>query len=197
MAMADAPRPGPARPDVAPDPGAEAEAGAPALSWVEQETLDALKRLARAQSQLQALEDQAVANPVRLDPADVARVDQVHAELVAARDKASGRFGRGAARDRADQLETSERLLLDHLGFADHDRYLAAVAAARGPAPDVVDPQVLAFARQELASARQAWLEVQAMPAPVAESPDESSDESSDGQAPDGADAPPPGPDVA
>jgi hypothetical protein len=179
MAMADAPRHDPA--------GSDSAAGAEptALSWAEQETLDALKRLARAQSQLQALEEQLPTGVVPLDPADGQRLVEIHAELVRARSKAAGRFGRAAARDRLDQLETSERLLLEHMGLSDYDDYVAASAPPRSTVA-AVDPQMLAFARQELISARQAWLEVQAMAVPDADPPEP-------------ADAAPPldGPDVA
>jgi len=174
VAMADAPRPVPDQP-VAVD--ADVDGGttdvAPALSWAEQETLDALKRLAGAQSQLQALEDRASATPPAIDPTAGSRLEQIHAEVVAARAKASGRFARGAARDRLEQLEMNERLVLDQVGVADYEAYRRLAAAAAAPGPDPVDPQVLAFARQELASAQQAWLEVAAMEVPEVEEPDE------------------------
>jgi len=163
MAMADAP--GPVGPHAVPDPDPGDQAAAPALSWAEQETLDALKRLARAQSNLEALESQAGPAAPRLDPDAVTRLERVHAELLEAREKASGRFARGAARERADQLETTERLVLSELGQPDYDSVRSALASSRAAEP-TVDPQVLAFARQELVSARQAWIEVQAMAVP-------------------------------
>ena len=202
VAMADAPRPVPDQP-VDGDANVEGSAadGAPALSWAEQETLDALKRLARAQSQLEALEEQAAVVTPTIDPADGLRLEQIHDEVVAARAKASGRFGRGAARERLEQLEMNERLVLDQLGLPDYEAYRRAVATAAAPGPDPVDPQVLAFARQELVSARQAWLEVQAMEVPDVEEPDEIEGlESFTGSAPAAADPPaasPDGPDVA
>jgi len=188
MAMADAPRHDPAGAE--PDPGPDAEVEPTKLSWAEQETLDALKRLARAQSHLQALEEQPP-TPVAFDPADKVRLEELHAELVRVRAKAGGRFGRAGARERLDHLETSERLLLDRLGVADYDAFLAASVAPRTSAA-TVDPEVLAFARQELDSARQAWLEVQAMAVPDAE-PDEPSLPASESPPASGVD----GPDVA
>jgi len=172
--MADAPRPVPDPPvggDTDSDGGAAD--GAPALSWAERETLDALKRLASAQSQLQALEERAAAVSPRIDPADGQRLEHVHGEVVAARAKASGRFGRAAARERLEQLEMNERLVLDQLGLPDYDAYRRALTGGSTPGPDPVDPQVLAFARQELASAQRAWLEIQAMEVPEVEEPDQ------------------------
>jgi len=169
MVMADAPRHDPAGSDAG--DGLVADAAPPAataLSWAERETLDALKRLARAQSQVQALEDQLAAINAPIDPVDGKRLVEIHGELVQARSKAVGRFGRASARERVDQLEVRERLLLEHLGLADYDAYLVVSAPVRFDQTQV-DPQVLAFARQELVSARQAWLDVQALPEPEAD----------------------------
>jgi hypothetical protein len=168
MAMADAS--GPVGPHVVPDPAPDsvdgpADDAAPALSWAEQETLDALRRLARAQSNLVALDAQAGPTGPRFDPEAVAHVEQVHAQLLDARTKASGRFTRAAARDRVEQLEMAERLALGDLGQPDYDTFRAVLASSLTTEP-TVDAQVLAFARQELASARQAWLDLQAMPEP-------------------------------
>ena len=179
MAMAEAPyerRPAPA---VGPDgvsgdaPGGTSEdpAGleserAPALSWAEQEVLTALKRLARAQSQLQALEAQVAPARRTFDPVDAGRLDALAVELVQARSKASGRFAKGAARDRVSELEMSERLLLERLGVSSYAEYRAVVDAP-APTTEPVDDAVLSFARQELASAQQAWLDVQAFDMPA------------------------------
>jgi len=54
--------------------------------------------------------------------------------------------------------------------------------------PDPVDAQALAFARQELAAARQAWLEVQAMEVPEADEADEADDPDPDDPDPDDPD---------
>ncbi|HEY5155690.1 MAG TPA: hypothetical protein VIJ47_13200 [Acidimicrobiales bacterium] len=143
-----------------PEPSAAAH-----LSWAEQEVLTALKRLARAQSNLQALEGQHGPAPRSFDPADADRLDALAADLRHARSKASGRFAKGAARERVEELEMNERLLLDRLGVASYDDYRAIVDAPP-PAIEAADPAVLAFARQELASAQEAWLSVQAMEVP-------------------------------
>jgi len=182
MAMAEAPYEPPRVPSVEADgvePGAAAVTGedatpAPALSWAEQEVLTALKRLARAQSQLQALERQGGARR-SLDADDGQRLEALEIELAHARAKASGRFAKGAARERVAELEVTERLLLDQLGvttFAEYRTISEAPASV-----DSVDPAVLAFARQELASAQQAWLEVQALEAPEASPEDLAADE--------------------
>jgi hypothetical protein len=137
----------------------------PALSWAEQEVLTALKRLARAQSQLQAPKGQRGPAARSLDPIDAERLESLAAELTQARSKASGRFAKGAARDRVRELELSERLLLERLGVSSLAEFRALVDAAP-PTVEPVDPAVLAFARQELASAQQGWLDVQALEMP-------------------------------
>ena len=184
--MAEAPYTRPRVPSVEADgaePGAAAvtredEAPAPVLSWAEQEVLNALKRLARAQSQLQALEGQGGPARRSFDAADGERLEALEIDLAQARAKASGRFAKGTARERVDELEVSERLLLDHLGvatFAEYQTMSEAPASA-----DTVDPAVLAFARQELASAQQAWLEVQALETPDAPPTDSPADEAAE-----------------
>ena len=141
--------------------------------------LTALKRLARAQSQLQALEAQVTPPRRTFDPVDAERLDALAVELAQARSKASGRFAKAAARDRVNELEMSERLLLERLGVSSYSEYRAVVDAP-APAAAPVDDAVLTFARQELASAQQAWLDVQAFdmptdpePAPDAEQADQ------------------------
>jgi hypothetical protein len=173
MVMAETPRPDPAAAadtsrDDEDEAGPEA-APVPALSWVEHETIDALKRLARAQADLAALARHPDATAVpSFDADEAARLEEIHADLALARDKATGRFGRHGARERVDELEMSERLVLDRMGLTSYDAYRAAT---RTPARVVepVDPQLLDFAREELAAATQAWLEVQAIADPVPE----------------------------
>lgn len=166
MVMADAPRHDPTGSDATDGAtAAEGSTAVPALSWAEQETVDALKRLARAQSQALALEEQVAAAGPPVEAADGARLAEIHAEVLAARSKVAGRFGRAAAQQRLDQLETTERLLLERIGLADYDAFVVRSTPTIS-SPAAVDPQALAFARQELASARLAWLDVQAMPEP-------------------------------
>jgi hypothetical protein len=146
-------------------------AAAPALSWAENEVLGALRRLARAQAQLAAAQAQvAAAGSASFDPADVERLEQVHAELAKAKGKASGRFAKGAARQRVRELESSERLVLDRLGVASFEEYRARANRSQGS--QVVDSEVIAFARRELESAQRAWREVQALEVVAPEPPD-------------------------
>lgn len=151
----------------------------PPLSWAEQEVLDALKRLARAQSQLQALEIQAGPEVRTFDPADVARLEAVAKDLAHARAKASGRFAKGSARDRVHELEMSERLQLERMDLSSVAE-LRAILDAPAPAVDPVDPAVLSFARQELAAAQQAWLDVQDLEVHDEEAPDRGAEPASD-----------------
>ena len=149
----------------------ESGAAAPALSWAENEVLDALRRLARAQAQLVAAEAQVAAvDSAGFDPADVERLEQVHAELATAKGKATKKFAKGAARERARELESTERLVLDRLGVASYDEYRARADRSQGS--QVVDSEVIDFARRELASAQRAWREVQALEVVAPEAPD-------------------------
>jgi hypothetical protein len=137
-------------------------ADAPALSWVEREVLDSLRRLAIAQANLAAAEAQGeAADATSFDPADVERLEEVHVDLAAARAKAAGRLKKGGARQRVRDLETTERLVLGRLGVDSYDEY-RSLAAARVH-HQVVESEVIDFARRELASAQQAWREVQAL----------------------------------
>ena len=154
-------------------PAATPEAAEPApvtLTWAEQEVVDALRRLARAQSHIADLEARAgEATTPTFEAADVERLEHLQGQLTHARAKASGRFGKAAARARLDELEMAERLVLDRMGVASYDDYRSVLEA---PHVEAVDPQVLAFAQRELVSARRAWLEVQALDIPPVEAPE-------------------------
>jgi hypothetical protein len=168
------PESGDPEPSEAPSPSVAESAAAPALSWAENEVLGALRRLARAQAQLVAAEAQVAAvGSASFDPADVERLEQVHAELASARAKATGRFAKGAARQRVRELETTERLVLDRLGVASYDEYRARADRSQGS--QVVDSEVIDFARRELASAQRAYHEVQALEVVAPEVPEAAS----------------------
>ena len=157
----------------APDSEVEAETVEPApvtLTWAEQEVVDALKRLARAQSDLADLEARAAETTTpTFEAADVERLEQLQGPLAQARAKAGGRFGKAHARERLGELVMAERLVLDRMGVDSYDDYRSEIEA---PHVEAVDPQVLAFAQRELASARTAWLEVQALEIPPVEEPE-------------------------
>jgi len=158
--------------DVQADTAAEvaAEPAPITLTWAEQEVVDALKRLARAQSHLADLEARAdEATTPTFEAADVERLEHLQAQLTQARAKAAGRFGRAAARARLDEVEMAERLILDRMGVDSYADYRAVIES---PHVEAVDPQVLAFAQRELSSARTAWLEVQALEIPPVEEPE-------------------------
>jgi hypothetical protein len=151
--------------------GAEVAERPVTLTWAEQEVVDALRRLARAQSDLADLEARAAeATTPTFEAADVERLEQLQGQLDQARAKANGRFSRAAARERLDELETAERLILERMGVDSYGEFRTAISA---PLVEAVDPQMLAFAQRELASAREAWLEVQALEIPPVEEPGE------------------------
>ena len=152
------------------------------MTWQEQETLDALRRLANARSRLVQLEGQVAEGAARpaVDPADVARIEALRAEVAELGPRSRSRFGGGAARQRIADLEAEERLILERSGAADLAELRALTTAAAAPA---VDPAVLDFARRELEAAEQAWIEVQALDMPEPEE-DPSDDDGSDDEAP-------------
>lgn len=148
---------------------ADDNAGSPPRpSWHERETALALQRLANARANLATLEerDAADAAPVVIDPADVARAEQLQADVDRYTAKASGRFGGGSARAK---LEGSRRQLDDLLGRLGVESVADLRAGAAAPAAPAVDPAVLDFARRECAEAEKAFLEVAAMVIPDVE----------------------------
>jgi hypothetical protein len=143
------------------DPSSE-----PELSWHERETLGALRRVANARSQLAALEAEEPVTPI--DPAIGREVERVHGELEKAQAKSRSRFGGGAARSRAVDLEAAQSGLLAQLDVASWDAY---VAKRDAPPLPIADPAIIDFARRELEAAEKAWLEMQTLKLPDAEEP--------------------------
>lgn len=136
----------------------------PELSWHDKELLKVLRRLANARSQLDLLEAQA-GGGTPLDPADVARAEELHDEVLQLRGKSQSRFGGGSARERLVDVEAQERLVLERLGVASYDELQERKKAASGGSD--VDPAMLDFARREVTSAEQEWQEVAAMDIPA------------------------------
>ncbi len=133
------------------------------MSWHEKELLAALKRVVTARERLATLEAQAgTVVSTGFDPDDVARLEEVHADLVHARQKASGPFGRRWT-DKVEALEMNERLILDRLGVATFEELRAARAERPATSVELVDPVVLDFARRELQAAESAFLELQTL----------------------------------
>jgi len=140
------------------------------LSWHEREITQALQRLANARANLAQLEAQAADTVVvpPPDPVDLARAEELQADIVRLSAKASGRFS-GGARSKLAESERQLRLLLHRLGVASLDEL------RRGPTVvPAVDPTVLEFAQRECADAEKAFVQVTAMVIPDAEpEPDE------------------------
>lgn len=100
--------------------------------------------------------EQAMRNP-DLDPAQVARLEEVHADLLEAQDKADTRFGGARAKRRVVELRAAEAELLDALGFATYSDHM--MGASSRP----IDParrDALAAARTDLAEAEATWRRV-------------------------------------
>jgi hypothetical protein len=147
------------------------------LSWYEEETMRALRRVAQAKAYLAELEEQAAvasaAPVVTADQADIDRLAELQAEIDKLMPKTQARFGADKARTRIDELEVQMRLILDRAGFGTYDDFLDA--GAELPATvEPVDPTVLEFARREVASAETAWMELLSVDMPE---PEELSDE--------------------
>jgi hypothetical protein len=133
------------------------------MSWHEKELVAALKRLVAARERLAALEAQAGTTvSTGFDPDDEARLDELHAELVHARQKASGPFGRRWS-DKVESLEMNERLVLDRLGVASYEEFRSQRVERPATTVELVDPVVLDFARRELQTAEAAFLDLQTL----------------------------------
>ncbi|MCU0269459.1 MAG: hypothetical protein MUF83_12560 [Acidimicrobiales bacterium] len=144
-----------------PDPAAEA----PTMTWLEEETLTTLRRLANARARLAELEARIVStvpDEVPIDPADLELARELHEEIESLRPRAAHRLAGRVARNRLEGVELHLRLVLDRLGYATYDDFVEAGRRPAVTAPDV-DPVALEFARRELASAEHAWAEVQAL----------------------------------
>jgi hypothetical protein len=142
------------------------------LSWYEEETMRALRRVAQAKAYLAELEAQAAtasaAPVVTADQGDIDRLAELQAEIDKLIPKANARFGADKARHRIDELEVQMRLVLDRLGFGTYDDFLDA-GAELPVTVEPVDATVLEFARREVASAEAAWMELLAVEMPEAE----------------------------
>ena len=145
------------------------------LAWEERELLVGLKRLAGARAQMAVAEAElvvaadrqrdlaALARP-QLDHADEAHLLDVHEQLVSARVRAAGRLRR-SARERVAELEATEMLVCDRLGFVSWEDYEAFVANGRcrpGVEDAEIDLAYVEFARAELRAAEHAWAELNA-----------------------------------
>ena len=102
-----------------------------------------------------ALEDAelAVRNP-ELDRDLILELEQAHAELLDAIDKADSRFGGARAQRRVEALRTVENDLLDRLGFTSYSDYMMGYSLLN------VDPakeEALDRARAELSGAEDVW----------------------------------------
>lgn len=102
--------------------------------------------------------EQAVRNP-ELDREMVDRLEQAHADALAAIDKADGRFGGARAQRRADTLRSAEHALLDEMGFTSYSDYMMGYSLLH---VDPVKEAALDGARAELSSAEDAWRALQA-----------------------------------
>jgi hypothetical protein len=151
--------------DPPPGPGVAADGGdAPLLTWHDREVLAALRRLANAHGQLEALEAQLAAQAAEPtnDPRDAGAVERLQAEIDELAPKARSRFGGGAARARTDELRRQQAALLDRLGHRSYEEFTAA-GGLLSP-PEQLDPVFVEFARREVASAHAAWQEVLRLP---------------------------------
>ena len=89
----------------------------------------------------------------------VDRLEQAHADLLDAIEKADGRFGGARAQRRVAALRAAEQAVLDELGFTSYSDYMMGYSLLH------VDPAkeaALDAARAELAAAEDAWRALQA-----------------------------------
>ncbi len=124
-------------------------------SFEDRALVTALRRVALARSQLEALTEavRATLPAPEFDHAALRELELVHDDLVHARDRARSRFG-GHARHRVAELEARHDELLGRLGAG---TLVEAQALEAHPPPSPgFDPSVVDFARRELAEASRA-----------------------------------------
>jgi len=145
------------------------DAQGPKLSWQERETLLALQRLANARANLATLEETAAPDDpfAAVDPADRVRADELYAEIQKLRPKTTARFGSAAAKEKMDELEVQQHLVLDRMGFASYEAY--RTAADNPVVAGDVDATVLELARREFRTAEESFLEIASMVIPPAD----------------------------
>ena len=147
---------------VGPDPAAIAladqlealdlEGGEGAIPEVDPGDLaDARRRLDDARSALADAERQ-VRVP-ELDRDDVRVLEDAHAVVLDAQEKADGRFGGGRARQRLDEAREEEQVVLDRLGFLTYADFVMGTSILN---VDAEDEARLEAARDELAAAEDA-----------------------------------------
>jgi hypothetical protein len=102
--------------------------------------------------------EQAVRSP-ELDRDDVNALEDAHAALLDAIDRADRRMAGARARQRVDDLRAAEREILDRLGFGSYSDYVMGYSLHH------VDPEqeaALDAARAELAAAEDEWTRIEA-----------------------------------
>jgi hypothetical protein len=100
--------------------------------------------------------EQAVRNP-QLDRDEVDRLEEVHAALLDATDRADRRLAGDRARRRVEELRAAEQEVLDRLGFASYPEYMMGTSLLH---VDPVKEAALERAREELAAAEDEWREI-------------------------------------
>jgi hypothetical protein len=100
------------------------------------------------------LEAEQAARRPDLDRDTVERLEQVHAELLDAIDKAGGRFAGARAQRRVDALRADESAILDELDLTSYSDYLMGSSLLH---VDPVKEAALDAARAELSAAEDAW----------------------------------------
>lgn len=117
---------------------------------------DARARLDDARQALLEAE-QAIRNP-RLDREEVDRLEDIHAELLDAADRADRRLAGDRARRRVEELRAAEQEVLDRLGFASYSEYMMGSSLLH---VDPVKEAALDAARRTLAEAEDEWHRIQ------------------------------------
>lgn len=101
--------------------------------------------------------EQAVRNP-QLERDDVERLEDVHAALLEASDRADRRLAGERARRRVDELRAAEQEVLDRLGFTSHSDYMMGSSLLQ---VDPVKEAALERARRELVRVEDEWHRIQ------------------------------------
>lgn len=101
---------------------------------------------------LQVARLEQAARPRTAAPEDVAALEEVHAAVVEAEERASGRLSGKGAQRRLEELQAEEQAILDRLGFPSYTAFSFSAAA---PEVDVEARVALHDAQQQLVAAEQ------------------------------------------
>ena len=123
-------------------------------AWLRNQTLE---QLAEARAAVAAAEPADAAESI--DPARAAALEEAHAAVDEAKDRANRRFATALVRRRLAAAVAAEQAILDELGFSSYSAYL--LGRASGQSHDTEADRRLTAAKAALADAEAVWAEIE------------------------------------